>query len=90
MQHRLLVLGLASQAVLPREAQHVLHRVVDTQSAGVVERGAALVILTAEQGRHTAQLKVGHITKTFIYSYVVMSNNICKIERFSTVCSHAR
>lgn len=47
MQGRFLVLGLVSEAVLPREAQHVLDCVVDAQSAGVVERRAALVILAA-------------------------------------------
>lgn len=59
MQDRLLVLGLASEAVLPREAQHVLHRVMDTQSAGVVEWGAALIILTAQQCLHTVMLRSG-------------------------------
>lgn len=57
MQSRLLVLGLASKAKLPREAQHVLHRFMDAQSAGVMQRGAALVILTAQQGLHAAVLK---------------------------------
>lgn len=47
VQGRFLVLGLVSEAVLPGEAQHVLDRVVDAQPAGVVERGAALVILAA-------------------------------------------
>lgn len=59
VQRRLLVLGLACEADLPREAQHVLHRGMDTQSASVVERGAALVILTAQQHLHTVMLKLG-------------------------------
>lgn len=47
VQGGFLVLGLVSEAVLPGEAQHVLDRVVDAQSAGVMERGAALVIFAA-------------------------------------------
>lgn len=47
VQGGFLVLGLVSEAVLPGEAQHVLDRIVDAQSAGVVERRAALVIFAA-------------------------------------------
>lgn len=57
VQGRLLVLGLACEADLPREAQHVLHRVVDAQSASVVEWGAALIILTAQQRFYAAMLQ---------------------------------
>lgn len=49
VQDRLFVLGLACKADVPRETKHVLHRLVDSQSAGVVERGAAVVVLTAQQ-----------------------------------------
>lgn len=68
VQCRLLVLGLARQAVLPGEPQHVLHRVVDAQSAGVVERGAALAVLAGQQDLHAVVLKgwthQGHTQKT--------------------------
>lgn len=57
VQRRLLVLGLARQAVLPGEPQHVLHRVVDAQSAGVVERGAALAVLAGQQDLNAVVLK---------------------------------
>lgn len=57
MQRWLLVLGLARQAVFPGEPQHVLHRVVDAQSTGVVERGAALVVLPGQQDLHAVMLK---------------------------------
>lgn len=58
VQGGLLVLGLAREAVYPGESQHVLHSVVDTQSAGVVERGAALVILAVQQGLHAVMLRL--------------------------------
>lgn len=60
VQGRLLILGLACKANLPREAQHVLHRVVDAQSAGVVERRASLIILTAEQRLHAGLLELNN------------------------------
>lgn len=58
VQSGLLVLGLARETVLPRESQHVLHSVVDTQSAGVVEWGAALIILAVQQGLHAVMLRL--------------------------------
>lgn len=57
MQRRLLVLGFARQAVLAGEPQHVLHRVVDAQSAGVVKRCTALVVLPGQQDLHAVMLK---------------------------------
>lgn len=58
MQGRFLVLGLVSEAVLPGEAQHVFDRVVDAQSAGVVERRAALVVFAAQQCLDAAILRL--------------------------------
>lgn len=57
VQGGLLVLGLAREAQLPGEAQHVLDGIVDAQTAGVVQRGAALVVLAAQQGLHALTLK---------------------------------
>jgi len=57
VQGGLLVLGLAREAQLPGEAQHVLDGVVDAQAAGVVQRRAALVVLAAQQGLHALTLK---------------------------------
>lgn len=94
MQSRLLVLGLASKAMLPREAQHVLHRFMDAQSAGVMQRGAALVVLTAQQGLHAVVLKskcknVKLTTKNFKTSLMFnfkSSNNNTWVTSIVCVC----
>lgn len=65
MQGGLLVLGLACEADLPGEAQHVLDRVMDAQPAGVVQWRAAVVVLAAQQGLHALILKDDTLSRSY-------------------------
>lgn len=89
MQGGLLVLGLAREAVLPGESQHVLHSVVDTQSAGVVEWGAAFVILAGQQGLHTVMLRLdAPETHTHTHSVMYLSAPLKQSKRLCSINSY--